>query len=200
MDPQKLSQLDPKLREAYQRVMGTSIPQPKTSPIQTQASPPAGGPQPVPVPDPTPSQTPVPEPEPTPSPVGKSTLTIEELSNKLTEPIPTPQPSIPQPDSEPQPTIPQPEPPPPGGPIPQPSISREPEVKATNFDQMNSEVAAAPSQNFTAPTLQAQTITLKKKNRMMIPVLFGIIGLIFIVIYTLFWTKIFNLNLPFLPF
>ena len=36
MDPQKLSQLDPKLRDAYQRVMGTAIPQPQ-APVQSQS-------------------------------------------------------------------------------------------------------------------------------------------------------------------
>ncbi|KKQ36924.1 MAG: hypothetical protein US55_C0048G0010, partial [Candidatus Levybacteria bacterium GW2011_GWC2_37_7] len=40
MDPQKLSQLDPKLREAYQRVMGTVIPDSQT-PAQTQPPLPA---------------------------------------------------------------------------------------------------------------------------------------------------------------
>lgn len=137
MDPQKLASLDPKLRDAYQRVMGTPIPQPQTPP-----------PPPMPAPDPNPSPTP--------------------------EPIPTPQPTIPQ----------------------------QPPTSASNFVQMNSEVATPPtSANFSAPQPQpaAQTMTVKKKNGMM-PILIGIAGLFFIAIYTLFWTKVFNFKLPFLPF
>lgn len=148
MDPQKLSQLDPKLREAYQRVMGTPIPQPQT-----------------PSPPPMPAQNPTPYPAPEP------------------QSIPTPPPAMP----EPQPAIPpQPEPPPAGGSIP-----------AANFDQMNSEVAATqPSPNFSAPTAQTQTAALKKKNNLM-PIFIGVAALIFLVVYTLFWTKVFNFKLPF---
>lgn len=144
MDPQKLSQLDPKLRDAYQRVMGTPIPPPATPPIQ--------------------------------------------------EPPVQPEPSTPQsPVSEPQPAIPKPQPP-----TPQPAISPEPPVQASSFGQMNSEVAVPSSPNFSAPMPQAQTMTVKKKNGMM-PILIGIAGLFFVAIYTLFWAKIFNFKLPFLP-
>lgn len=185
MDPQKLSQLDPKLRAAYERVMGTAIPQPQATSDVVQATPaspnrgePAQAqtpvPPPAPIPDPTPpapQPQPQPEPKPTPSPTGEPTLE------------PQPVPSVPQPQfiSTPQPI---------------------PSQPASNFIQMNSEAATAPivpTQNFAAPAPQAQTITLKKKNGMMMPILFGIVGLIFIVIYTLFWTKIFNFKLPFLP-
>ncbi len=138
MDPQKLSQLDPKLREAYQRVMGTPLP-------------------------------------PTP-------------------PAPNPVPAA----SEPQPAI---NPPPQAIPTPQPAIPTPP-AQTDNFIQMNSEAAVAPpaaaTPNFTVPAPEAQTVLLKKKNGML-PILFVIVALIFIAIYTLFWTKIFNLRLPFLP-
>lgn len=147
MDPQKLAQLDPKLREAYQRVMGTPIP-----------------PMPTPQPKPEPAQPPVSEPHPAPS--------------------------IPKPIAEPE---------------PQPAINPQPQTiptqPASNFVQMSSEVASTPataSPNFTVPAPQTQTIVLKKKNGML-PVLFVIVALIFIAIYTLFWVKIFNLRLPFLP-
>ena len=142
MDPQKLSQLDPKLREAYQRVMGT----------------------------------PIPEPEPTPTP----TSTIQEPPT-----APQTESSMPQPKSVPTPEAPMPQ---------------QPPAQAANFVQMNSEVAATPSStNFATPAPQAQTITLKKKNGIMVPILFGIAGLIFIAVYTLFWTELFGLKVPFLP-
>lgn len=180
MDPQKLSQLDPKLRDAYQRVMGTPIPQvqtqpasPRGEPVQAQTPPPPPG-QPSSMPDPIPTPAPMPQPEPTPTP----TPTIQEPPVTPFEP----------PAAPPTPT-------------PEPSIPQQPPTQPSNFVQMNSEVASAPSQNFTTPSAvpQSQTIALKKKNGMMMPILFGVVGLVFIVVYTLFWTKIFNFKLPFLP-
>jgi len=95
MDPQKLAQLDPKIREQYERVMGTAIPQASAQPAQ---------------------------------PLGTTTP-------------------------------------------PQPQT------------------------NFAAPPV----MPMKKKGSSIMPVLFAIVGIIFLIIYTLFWTKIFNVKLPFLP-
>lgn len=139
MDPQKLASLDPKLREAYQRVMGTPIPPPTPTP-------------------------PAPEPQSIPTPTA----------------TPEPQFSIPSQAELPEPSQPQ------------------PPVQPTNFDQMDSQVPATPSQNFIRPPAQVQTMSVKKKNSMM-PILFAIAGLFFIAIYTLFWLKIFNFKFPFLP-
>lgn len=170
MDPQKLAQLDPKLRDAYQRVMGTTIPKPQAAPAQTQ-TPPLTSPNPTPAPQPQQESIP-------PTPMTAS------------EPFIKPQPTI-TPDLNQEAAIPQ-----------------QPPAQASNFVRMNSEIAAAPettsavnSSNFiTPPTMpQTQTMSVKKKGGMMMPILFGIVGLIFIVIYSLFWTKIFNLKLPFLP-
>jgi hypothetical protein len=173
MDPQKLSKLDPKLRDAYQRVMGTPIPEPQVQPIQAQTPPPPGGP----IPDPAPTP-PMPQPEPPiPPPSSEPTPTIQ-------EPPTAPEPLIQPPVSEPQPTIPTESP---AIPAPEPAIPpQQPPAQADNFVQMNSEVASA------------QSTAIKKKNGMM-PILIGAAGLVFIVIYTLFWTKIFNFKLPFLP-
>lgn len=137
MDPQKLSQLDPKLRSAYERVMGTTIPQP--TPAQAQTTPPQSQPQPAA--------------------------------------------SIPKPMSQP---------------------ATNPQPQSSNFVHMNSQIptsTAAPitsNPNFAIPTIPTQTTAMKKKSGMM-PILFVILGVIFIAVYTLFWTKIFNLKLPFLP-
>ncbi|MBF8250213.1 MAG: hypothetical protein HW400_814 [Candidatus Levybacteria bacterium] len=159
MDPQKLSQLDPKLREAYQRVMGTTIPTPPATPAT-----------------PAQNQTPSPAAEPTTPPPPQI----------QPEPIPTPDiepPIQPEPFSIPQPAIdPNPQPIPAGGQTSDPAVPAQPN---SNFVQMNSEVPTAPSQNFA--------------SGIMMPILFGIVGLIFLVIYTFFWTKIFNFKLPFLP-
>lgn len=178
MDPQKLSQLDPKLREAYQRVMGTVIPKPQSPPAQTQTPPPINKP---PIPDPISTPPAQPQPEPATPPA--------------TQPKPF---FIPQP-----PTNPQPEAPPAGEPTPQSSI---PTQSTSNFTQMNSEVAAPSvtatvpvlTPNFTTPASQTQTAVLKKKGNMLIPAMIVITILVFIVVYGLFWARIFNLNLPFL--
>ena len=185
MDPQKLASLDPKLREAYQRVMGTPLPQvqpasPRGEPVQAQ-TPPMPTP-PTPIPDPTPTPAPIPEPQPSSPPGNQPMPTIEEPTEP---PVQPPTPSQP-PVSEPEPAIPQ-----------------QPPLGANNFVQMNSEVASAPtvappaSPNFAAPAT-ASTIAVKKKS-MMIPVMIGVASLVFLAIYTLFWTKLFNLKLPFLP-
>ncbi len=188
MDPQKLSQLDPKLRDAYQRVMGTQLPDLQAPPaptqdrlVQTQNPPPP----PEPTSDPT--QMPQSEPEPTPPP-----LPAEPDSIPVS--VPTPiieEPSLQTPVSEPesQPAInPQPEAPPIIEPTP---ISPEP----TSPLQQNSI-----SPNFAAPApMQNQTMAIKKKGGMLTPVMTGIVILVFIAVYTLFWAKIFNFKLPFLP-
>ena len=170
MDPQKLSQLDPKLRDAYQRVMGTPLPQVQPASQQDE---------------PIHAQTP-------PPPAGGPTPTIE-------EPGTPPQPPEYQPPV-PEPTTPE---PPPAIPAPEPAIPQQPPLGTNNFVQMNSEVASAPtvappaSPNFAAPAT-ASTIAVKKKS-MMMPVMIGAAALVFLAIYTLFWTKLFSLKVPFLP-
>jgi uncharacterized membrane protein len=157
MDPQKLSNLDPKLRDAYQRVMGTTIPDPQT-----------------------PASTPVQAP----------TQPTDQPTIPTTDPTPAPQP-------QPEPAIPQmPTPEPQSIPTSQP----DPTQPASNFTQMNSEIAAPTvgASNFASPAFQTQSMAIKKKSKIM-PILFVFLGLIFLVIYTLFWTKFFNFKLPFLP-
>ncbi|MDP2585609.1 MAG: hypothetical protein Q8P29_01880 [Candidatus Levybacteria bacterium] len=200
MDPQKLSQLDPKLREAYQRVMGVVIPKPQSptaqaqTPLPDEASAKAGTPIPsISQPEPESIPTPTPTSEPIPAPK------IEPVAEPQAPPTVEPEPFLKQPPisesaTKPQPAIPQQE----ATPAPQPT---NPTQQSSNFIQMNSEVSAAPTptQNFTAPVLQAPTVVLKKKGNMLIPAMIAITILVFIVVYGLFWARIFNLNLPFLP-
>jgi hypothetical protein len=172
MDPQKLSQLDPKLRDAYQRVMGTAVPEPQAPPApKAQSFPSAGGgPASTPAFNTTSTAPVVPTEQPSVvSPAPEAVTTTQPIINPQTQSVPMADPNAPQTNP--------------------------------NFTQMNSGLAAAPTtnySNFAAPTPQTQAGVLKKKNPMM-PVLFAIAGLVFIVIYTLFWAKIFNLKLPFLP-
>ncbi len=159
MDPQKLAGLDPKLREAYQRVMGTTIPEPQAPITQVQ----------------TPAASPF-DAIPTNQPQMQPTMPSD-------------------PATEPQPAInPQYQP----APMPESAMPTQP---SSNFVQMNSEVAATPtatSSNFTAPAPETQTVVVKKKN-VITPILYGFVGLIFIAVYTIFWAKILNFKLPFLP-
>jgi hypothetical protein len=159
MDPQKLSQLDPKLRDVYQRVMGTSIPMSQATPVNTQNS--------------TQFAPNFPQQQ------------AQQMQQEMPQPISIPKPIQPQfiPAQQPIPT------------------QRPPVINPT---QMNPgmQAPAAPMPTATqnpSPVPQAQAVVLRKKNSVIIPILFGLVGIIFIVIYTLFWTKVFNLKLPFLP-
>jgi hypothetical protein len=147
MDPQKLSQLDPKLRDVYQRIMGTQVAKPQANSVP---------------------------PQPKTSPFRAPTFT------------PPIQQSQPQPQTAPA----------------KPPISAQP---APVFAQMNSQMptpaltTAVPGIMPPAPQAQVQSMPAEKKGGSMKFTLFSIIFLVFLVVYTLFWVKIFNLKLPFLP-
>jgi hypothetical protein len=156
MDPQKLSQLDPKLRDVYQRIMGTQVSNPQAA------------------------AAPVPPQQNTP-PVQARTFVR----------------STPQIEIQPQPIPPV-----------QPPIFAQPNqvVQPNPVFQMNPQIptpAVTATPNFAppppAPPVQAQGMTMEKKGGSIKFILFGIVFLVFLVIYTLFWAKVFNLKLPFLP-
>jgi len=188
MDPQKLSQLDPKLREAYQRVMGTSTPK-ADAPSQAQ-SPTPTPPSPDPIPQPT-----IPTPPITPS-IPESPTQPAEPPQSIPQPVsdPIPAAQLPQPAINPQPpTIPTPEP------IADPQTAMP---TSSNFDQMNSAVAGVPaasSPNFSVPQPQTKPLVPAKKKMKILPLLIVLGVIIFIAGYTFFWTQIFKFKLPFLP-
>jgi hypothetical protein len=135
MDPQKLSQLDPKLREAYLRVMGTEI----TAP---QGAPSVQAPNPVP-----------------------QFQAQQEPSRPF---VPTAQaiPGFGQGNSE------------------------TPTTTSPAGLRMTSPIGSAPA-------FRPQPVASEKRG--MMPVLFALVGVIFIVIYAFFWTRVFDLKLPFSP-
>jgi|WetSurMetagenome_2_1015567.scaffolds.fasta_scaffold387429_2 hypothetical protein len=161
MDPQKLSQLDPKLREVYQRVMGTP------------ASPPVA--------PTTEANKPVQTQNPLPSPP----------QNKL--------PANPQPIAEPQPQF---TPPEPSSTIPIPKDSdfiqtyhQTPDLRQASTEDLPTPTIVSAS----APTGPApEASVMEKKSGSTKFIIFGLIVLVVIAVYTLFWTKIFSLSLPFL--
>lgn len=180
MDPQKLSQLDPKLRDAYQRVMGTAVPKPSTPPpAQAQASSPTNELTP-------PTQKPTIPAKPL---IVSNPNTNSSPAIKLDEPAIKPI----EPPTQPQTTI---------DPPAQTAIPAKPQapLESANFDQLNSQVSTASSSNFSAPnpTAQNQAMIIKKKNGLL-SILAVIVVLVFFVVYTLFWVKVFNFKLPFLP-
>ena len=126
MDSKQLNTLDPKLKETYERVMGTSS-QPNVSQPITQ----------------------------------KPTTQSQPLQPQPFQPI------KPQPIQQPIQTS-----------------------KATPFQTQ-------PTQ--TQPIQGPQTKSIKKTNKML-PILLVLTGIVFLIGYTIIWLKIFNLNLPFLPF
>ncbi|MEK7534272.1 MAG: hypothetical protein AAB600_02935 [Patescibacteria group bacterium] len=141
MDLNKLNQLDPKLKETYERVMGTAIqPTPRTSPFMP----------------------------------------------KPANPFPPTQPVTPQP------------------------IIQKPTIQSQPSQPIQSQSIQQPIQTFKAKPLQAQPAqaqpiqrqqaqSLKKKNKIL-PVLVALGVIVLLIGYALFWIKIFNLKIPFLPF
>lgn len=120
MDPQKLSKLDPKLREAYQRVMGTEVSQTQVSPVS---------------------------------------------------------------QSQPE---------------PQPEVNAQPNISAQQAPTQSS-AFFTPTPNFATPVPQAQPIITERRGNPLMLIAVGIAVLVFVVIYGLFWARVFNLKLPFLP-
>lgn len=145
MDPKQSGtpgNLDPKLKEAYERVMGLA---PNPSVQKTPATP-TSTPAAQPVPQPTPAATPAPA-------------------------TPTPQP---------QPT--------PAAPSAMPTMQTVGTAKpnATSPVHLTSQI-----HGFVASK--------QKKKSQLSPVVIVLAAVVFIVVYTLVWVKIFNVQLPFLP-
>lgn len=162
MDP-NAANLDPKLKEMYNRVMNTPV-----------APPPTGGMPPPPAPDPMQQPTPT-----SPTSPNSSDPTAGQQN-------PTPQMPVPSDPVAPPPPQPQ-------EPTPPTSI---PETPATT--QMH---AAIPMT--TAPKPISAAIvggSAKKKGMSIFPVILALGGIIFLVVYSVFWIKFFNLKIPFLPF
>ena len=151
MDPQDLATLDPKLKDVYERVMGTPVPRPTVSSSQTsnldQAQTPAS---PF-------SQTQPPQNQ-------------EPATNSQSQFIPVP--SSEAPASQASATS-------PARVVPA-ALSATPITDRTDFGP------------------KAETVVMEKKSGSAKLILLGIIVLAVVVVYTLFWTKIFNFNFPFL--
>ncbi len=135
----QLSQLDPKIKEAYDRVMNTTVHHNPTAPDNTNATVPNEHNPTTP-----PSTPPIAKLSPTPVQPAAASLT------------PTPQPVVTN-----------------------NSLRREPE---------KIHIGGVPHGG-----------TMQKKKSAVSPIVYIICGLIFLVIYIIFWLKFFNVPVPFLP-
>ncbi len=159
MDPKSPNQLDPKLKEAYERVMGTGgVTQ---APVSQTATPPSGPTQPVPssVNQAKPNIT-GPEPITPPRPVAPPT---------------TPAPNMITPPSA-NPIL-------PGSPMGAGIVKPSPPMKTASIEKVSTGFVMGAG---------------KSKLRVSSPLLI-VSGVVFFIVYTIFWIRFFNINVP-LPF
>lgn len=184
MDQNALSGLDPKLRETYERVMGMASPTSASNGTPPPA-PPAPSPQDV-IPAPIPSSPPSnPQPEiPNPS------IPNPPTNNSTPVPIPPPVQTSPQMNSAMyvspatqqaeltalQPTM-------TGTAMPKPVANTRPNELVQSLP--SPATVNHPASSGLSPALR---------------ILYFVAGIIFFVVYAIFWLKIFKYPLPFLPF
>lgn len=177
MDP-KLSNLDPKLQDAYNRVMGNPS-------AGVGAPPPPQNPDPA-LPNPF-AQNPVGSPTPP--------------QNPYTPPAPAAPPPPPQPAyTPPPPPAPEPAPAPPLPPAPEPVAPPAPPAPVQNtpagsIPGVNSTVAF----NAADSGKNVGTTPVKKGGLHMMPVLIGVAIIFLLVAYTFVWIFLFKVQVPFLP-
>lgn len=172
MDQSQLNALDPKLRDTYQRIMNTQV--------QAKPAPPGQIPE-------------TPAPPPSNSPAASSQMisepAIKPLENTMSQPeVPTPQniPETPSPAAPPTPTPPhimdniqQVAPLPP----PAPQIFTSQPLSTAAENQIHAYIA--------------QEVTGARYSLQMIQVIYIVGGIVFFVVYALFWMKFFNVASPF---
>lgn len=190
MDPKNLQSLDPKLREAYERVMGTSN-------VSVQADPPPadplGDPKPAanPPADPPPANLPIPAPKMDPSPIMPSTPLPQQPSPIEPPPSLTPEPNQamqakPAPPSEFAADVPPPPPPPPSlmQDDPPPANTAPADPPTVSFP-----ASGAPAQQDSSTMVQAA----KSPNKIM-PILIAGALIVFFIVWAFLWITILGLK------
>lgn len=206
MDPKALASLDPKLRETYEKVMGTSTtPSPQT-PASGNSTPP-----------PSKTSTLIPgliKPQPQPASTRPDSIGVQS----------GPTPPIPAPVNSPLPNIPQ-----PASPLmatnnsffPSPSINTRSVVTASSPIQQTPDLAVfqatptgiplqttqgsavqlgKPIQPLPSPASINKSFAPSSQSSPFIRILYIIASIVFFAVYTIFWLKIFKYPIPFLPF
>lgn len=184
----KLPQLDPKLKEAYDRVLNGQNTQP-AQPVQNPLPP---SPQPLPVFQPQQPQPPIQQIDP----IGPQTISSAPQANFTEQVMPTVPP-------QPKPFVATPELTTPIQPI-QPTPAPQPIMPSMQPPQPQS-IQTPPAQNIggsiaynAAGSTAAQTVVKKGKPNIL-HMLLGIGAVVFLVAYTFMWIFIFKIKLPFLP-
>lgn len=169
MDPK---QLDPKLQEAYNRVMGVNLTAPTNSSTPTDT--PSVPANPVAQQDPTtPAMPPTPQDQtaiPNPAPAAPV------MPSPVVTPDPTAAPVVPMAD----PTTPA-----------EPAPSEEKPAEAPTVE------TAMPSMESTVST-KPHAFVAKGNGMKVSPVIIAVGGIAFLLIYSLVWIKVFNLSIPFI--
>lgn len=203
MDPKQTPQttLDPKLKEAYDRVMGTHGTPPQPSPAPTTGPSPIGGvtigpamgkPEAPTSPAPYPSTTTIPAFQPATPTIPTPTLptTPAFAPTSPTPGIVTPN----QPAIQPTPAI---------GVSPQPMAAPSPFQPMTpqpaNTMGTVAMGAAQPQPAAMTAGAKSHAFVASKKKSAISPVILILAGVVFAAVYTVFWVKFFGVKIPFLP-
>lgn len=166
MDPKtQLSGLDPKLKEAYERVMGTTIP----------PAPPPVSPPPAPPQEPAASMPTVQTEPSSPPPLPSNEPPKEPVSPPIQEPVQEPTP--PPPAAPPQP------PEPAAPPLQEPELPPTPPVQPP--------VAQNEPTGFVANAAKKGKLGGSKIS----PSILMAVGVALLVLYVFFWIRVFNLSL-----
>lgn len=200
MDPKKLSTLDPKLRETYEKIMGTSAPQTNQSPQPVQ--PPAN-----PVVNPSLPQNPPPmvtQTSPNPSmPAATPPPQTQQPKKLVNEPISGFTQNLPQ-TSNPNPK----EELPPLPPLMQTqTVADSPLIENLKLNKNQEDFTKSPfasgnttfvnpnpsPQELTTPNQTVNKPVLDKKKNKFLPVLITLGIIVFFAVYTFIWAKVFSL-------
>ena len=175
MDPkQQINQLDPKLKEAYERVMGTPVggaqaAQPNGTIPSTQPPAPA-----------TPVQSAPSAPMPPAPPAPPAPNQAAPAMPHFTSPQPMPQPVMPMSQGAPA------------------HVQQNPAANPFGLPAQ----PQAPSTPSAAPAAQGKPgaashgFVANKKGLHISPIILIVAGVIFLLVYTVFWFKFFNIPLP----
>ncbi len=195
MDPKQLSNLDPKLRETYERIMGTSVPtltgQPAPTTTSTQPLPAQEAPKPI---EPGAEKPLQPNNPPLPQNVTANTQPTVELQFSHEAPLPQ------------KPTIEQLPPLPPIMETQQ--VESQPLMQNLNMNDFSDDVTKSPFLNQPNNTMVNpnpspeevmgvnQVINTKakeKKKGKLLPIILMVLTIVFFVIYIIVWAKVFGL-------
>ncbi len=187
MDQQQLTNLDPKLREAYERIMSAQQGQAPaaTPPVQPAAVPVAAPVQTAPIP-----QNSVPSASvATASASGADPL--DAMAHAVTRFTPTSPAAAPVPSPE-APVTPQEGPAAPAAPSQIPTPQPVQEAYIPSAAQVNQTIAGEQIHAYVA-----QEVAGAKKSIQIIQIMYVTLGIVFFVIYSLVWMKVFNIASPF---